>query len=89
MDDPLTDTIHLNFWDYDKIKMNDFLGQITVPVMLAVNAEKGVYDHMFDLKSKKEGGNKQRGSAHIILTYIDSEKRKNLPPFFILDVGTP
>ena len=55
----------------DKIGLNDFEGQVVVPIAAAANKPNEPLDMWVPLQNKKGKSDKDRGELHIILTLID------------------
>jgi len=71
--EPQTDKIKIKVWDYDRFVTNDFLGQLSIPVLAASHLSKPL-DDWFSLLDKgalsKSKSKKERGEIHINLLYI-------------------
>jgi hypothetical protein len=72
----LTDTIKFVVWDYDKIGLNDFEGQVTVPIAAAAAKPNEPMDSWIPLVDKKGKADKDRGELHVIVTFIDPSAPK-------------
>jgi hypothetical protein len=67
----ISDTIKLVCWDYDKIGLNDFEGQVVLPIALVANTPNEVKDTWVPLVNKKGKADKDRGEVHVQLTLVD------------------
>ncbi len=56
--------------DFDKIGMNDFEGQVTVPVAVCSGKPNEAQDMWLPLVGKKGKKDKNRGELHILLKFI-------------------
>lgn len=68
-----------NIQDFDKIGMNDFEGQVTVPVALSSSKPNEPQDMWLALTGKKGKKDKNRGEVHISLTFIGTQPALLLP----------
>jgi hypothetical protein len=76
----LTDTVKFVVWDYDKIGLNDFEGQVTVPIAAAAAKPNEPMDSWIPLVDKKGKADKNRGELHVIITLIDPTAPKAAAP---------
>eukprot|EP01118_Nematostelium_gracile_P018804 TRINITY_DN8497_c0_g1_i1.p1 TRINITY_DN8497_c0_g1~~TRINITY_DN8497_c0_g1_i1.p1 ORF type:complete len:462 (-),score=77.47 TRINITY_DN8497_c0_g1_i1:4-1389(-) len=71
-EDAKTDSFELTFWDYDKYLTNDFLGQVTIPIVGATNGPLDEWFPLLDKGAKSLSKSRtERGEVHVIITYGD------------------
>ena len=75
----LTDTLKFVVWDFDKIGLNDFEGQVTVPIAAAAAKPNEPLDSWIPLVNKKGKADKDRGELHVTITFHDPTVAKAAP----------
>jgi Ca2+-dependent lipid-binding protein len=75
----LTDSLKLVVWDFDKVGMNDFEGEVVVPVASCCSKPNEPHDMWLPLAGKKGKKDKARGDLHIVLTFIDPTSQQAQP----------
>jgi len=81
-EEPQTDKMKFDVWDFDKYSTNDFAGQCVVPVIAVYNRDTPL-DEWFPLLDKgaesKSHSKKDRGEIHLIITWTPDVARHASP----------